>query len=220
MSVRLIQRFSPPVGAAPISQAVWAQTRAELTMTLRRGENVLVTLILPVLFLVFFAQFLRTPPAPFRRPIDFLLPGILAVAIMSAGMVSFGIATACERYYGVLRRLGPSPLPRWGLIAAKVVAVFAVELIQMVLLVVLGVLLYGWRPAGTAWAALPIVLLGTATFAGLGLLMAGTLRAEAAFGGGHGVFVGFLAHGGRLLPHRSFPWPPKAVLGSAPPAAP
>src|SRR5262245_29515454 len=106
MSAHLMRLFSPPAGAAPIGQAVAAQTRAELTLTRRRGESVLVTLILPVIFLVFFAQLLRTPPAPFLRPIDFLLPGILAVAIMSTGMVSLGIATAYERYYGVLKRLG------------------------------------------------------------------------------------------------------------------
>src|SRR5262249_606601 len=160
----------PPPGAAPLSQAIVAQTRVGLTLTLRRRGGVLVRLILPVLFLVFFEQFLRTPPAPFRRPIDFLLPGILAVAIMSAGMVSLGIATAYERYYGVLKRLGSSPLPRWGLIAAKVLSVFALELVQIALLVALAVSFYGWRPSGAAWAAPPIVLLGPATFAGLGLL--------------------------------------------------
>src|SRR5215467_8624723 len=138
MSARLMQLSSPRAGAAPISRAIAAQTRAELTMTLRRGETVLVILILPVLFLIFFAQFLRTPPAPFHQPIDFLLPGILAVAIMSTSMVSLGIATAYERYYGVLKRLGSSPLPRWGLITAKALAVFALELVQLLLLVALS----------------------------------------------------------------------------------
>src|SRR5262245_41818454 len=219
MSTHLVKLASPPAGAAPIGQAIAAQTRAELTMTLRRGENVLVTLILPVLFLVLFAQFMRTPPASFRQPIDFLLPGILAVAIMSTGMVSLGIATAYERYYGVLKRLGSSPLPRWGLIAAKVLAVFVVELVQIVLLVMLAAFLYGWRPAATAWAALAIALLGTATFAGLGLLMAGALRAEATLAGANGLYVVFLAIGGIFVPVNSFPGPLGALLSLLPPAA-
>jgi len=219
MSTYLLKMTTPPAGAAPIGQAIAAQTRAELTMTLRRGENVLVTLILPVLFLIFFAQFMRTPPAPYRQPIDFLLPGILAVAIMSTSMVSLGIATAYERYYGVLKRLGSAPLPRWGLIAAKVLAVFALELVQLMLLMALAALLYGWRPSGTTWAALPIALLGTATFAGLGLLMAGVLRAEATLAGANGLYVVFLAIGGIFVPVGSFPGLLGTLLGLLPPAA-
>lgn len=210
-----------PMGtaAAPQGRQIAAQARAELMMTLRRGESMLVTIIMPVLFLIFFASFIGTPPAPYRHTIDFLLPGILAVAIMSAGMVSLGIATAYERYYGVLKRLGSSPLPRSGLILAKVLSVVALEIVQVVLLVVIAAALYGWRAAGPAWAALPVVLLGTATFAGLGLLMAGALRAEATLAGANGLYVVFLLICGAFLPVSSFPGPLAGLLRLLPPAA-
>ncbi len=212
------RRTLRPAGAAPLSRAVASQTRAELTMTLRRGESLLVTIILPVLFLIFFGQILPVPPIA-GKPINFLLPGIVAVAIMSTGMVSLGIATAYERYYGVLKRLGASPLPRWGLIAAKLIAVLALEVIQLVLLVGIAAWVYGWRPAGSVWAAVPLALLGTAVFAGLGMLMAGALRAEATLGLANGLYVIFLAIGGVFLPTDHLPGFIRWLAQILPPAA-
>jgi ABC-2 type transport system permease protein len=187
-------------------------------MTLRRGESLLVTIIIPVLLLIFFGQILPVPSIA-GKPINFLLPGIMAVAIMSTGMVSLGIATAYERYYGVLKRLGSSPLPRWGLLAAKLAAVLALEVVQLVLLAGIAALFYGWRPAGPLWAALPIVLLGTAVFAGLGMLMAGALRAEATLALANGLYVVFLAIGGVFLPVDHLPGVIRWLAQILPPAA-
>src|SRR2546425_13089392 len=133
--------------AAPLGRQVAAQTRVELLLTLRRGESVLITLIVPVVLLVFFAS-LNIIPASTGKAVDFLLPGMLALAVMATGMVSLGIATAYERYYGVLKRLGASPLPRSGLILAKVISVLVLELIQVIVLVSVAVVFYCWRPAG------------------------------------------------------------------------
>lgn len=186
-----------PGGAAPLTKSIRAQTRAELIMTSRRGENILVTIILPVLLLVFLHGL-------FRISIDTLLAGVLAVAVMSSGMVSLGIATGYERYYGVLKRLGSSPLPRWGLLIAKIVAVLAVEVVQVALLVVLAAIFYHWRPSGSFLAVVPILLLGTVTFAGLGMLMAGALRAEATLAIANGLFLFLLLFGGVFAPLPGF----------------
>ena len=199
-------------------RAVVAQTRAELTMTARRGESVLVTLIMPVFFLLFFGS-LFVVPSVAGKPVNFLFPGVLAIAVMSTGMVSLGIATAYERYYGVLKRLGSAPLPRWALLVAKGLSVLALELVQTVLLVILAIVVYGWRPAATAWLALPVILLGTATFAGLGMLMAGALRAEATLAGANGLYVVFLAIGGVVLPVDHLPPFLQALANALPPAA-
>src|SRR5713226_7541505 len=150
--------------AAPFGRQVLAQTRVELLLTLRRGESVLITLIVPVVLLVFFTS-LNIIPASSGKAVDFLLPGMLALAVMATGMVSLGIATAYERYYGVLKRLGSSPLPRGGLILAKVISVLALELIQIIILVAVAVLIYGWHPAGSLPLAILGVALGTVTFA-------------------------------------------------------
>src|SRR5690348_10260632 len=120
--------------AASPGRQILVQTQVELLMTLRRGESVLISLIVPVLLLIFFAS-LNFVPTSNGRAVDFLLPGMLALAVMASGMVSLGIATAYERYYGVLKRLGSSPLPRSGIIISKVISVLVLELIQVVFLV-------------------------------------------------------------------------------------
>src|SRR5947207_13384556 len=123
--------------------ALVAQTRAEVLMTLRRGESLLLTLGIPVGLLVFFSLI----DLGFTKgdPVDFVAPGVLALAVMSTGMVSLGIATGFERQYGVLKRLGTTPLGRPNLLAAKTIAILAVELLQAVVLVVEAWLL-GWHP--------------------------------------------------------------------------
>ena len=117
-------------------------------------------------------------------PLDFLVPGVLALAVMSTAMVSLGIATGFERRYGVLKRLGTTPLGRSGLLTAKTLTVVAVEVIQAVIIVVAGVaarLVAGRRHRRSRASCMVI---GTVAFAGLGLLMAGTLRAEATLAAG------------------------------------
>ena len=191
-------------GAAPVTQAILAQTRAELTMALRRGESLLVTIVIPTV-LLFLAMWLHIAPGTQSSQIAFLLPGILAAAVMSTSLVSLGIATAYDRYYGSLKRLGSTPLPRWGLIAAKIVTVLAIEAAQVVLLVLIATIFFGWRPDGSLLLALLVILIGTAAFVGLGMLMAGTLRAEATLAGANGLFILFLAIGGVVLPTSHLP---------------
>lgn len=196
---------------------VLAQTRMEVTLTLRRGENVLITLIVPVLLLVFFAS-LNIVPAG-ESAIGFLLPGMLALAIISTGMVSLGIATAYERHYGVLKRLGGTPLPRWGLIAAKAISVLLIEIAQVLLLGVIAVTAYGWRPDAGAIAAVGVLLLGTAAFTGIGLAMAGGLRAEATLAGANGLYLVFLLLGDVVLPLSHLPGPLRVIARVLPPTA-
>ena len=183
----------------------------ELRLTARRGENLLVTLVIPVALLVFFASLpiLPTCAGPAgggagggSRPIDVLLPGILALAVISTSLVNLGIATAYERSYGVLKRLGGSPLPRAGLLAAKMLAVLVVELVQCALLTGIAVVAFGWTPGAGSSAAVAVgaLLLGKLTFAGLGLLMAGALRAEATLAGANGLYLVFLLLGGIVVP--------------------
>jgi ABC-2 type transport system permease protein len=187
--------------AAGPARSVAALTRMELQLTARRGENVLVTLIIPVAVLLFFAGTSIIPLAT-GPVVEFLLPGSLALAIIAASLVNLGIATAYERSYGVLKRLGGSPLPRWGLIAAKALAILVLEIVQVIVLVVAAATVLAWSP-GPGWSPWLVVLglvLGTLAFAGLGLLMAGTLRAEATLALANGLFLAFLMLGGIVLP--------------------
>jgi ABC-2 type transport system permease protein len=178
---------------------ILAQTRLELRLALRRGESVLVTLVIPPVLLLFFGL-VDLMPVPADRRAEYLVPGILALAIMSTAMVSTGIATAFERYYKVLKRLGVSPLPRIGLLAAKIAAILVVEAVQAALIVGVAVLVLGWRPAVTPVLAPLALLLGTAAFGGLGLLMAGAMRAEATLAVANGLYILLLLFGGIVFP--------------------
>ncbi len=187
--------------AAPVLRSMLAQTRMELLLTSRRGENLLVMLGIPVGMLLVFSS-LSVIPISAGTAVEFLLPGILALAVISTSMVNLGIATAYERYYGVPKRLGGSPLPRVGLVGAKMLAVLTVEVLQAILLVGIAALLLGWRPGAGASVPLAIValLLGTLAFAGLGLLMAGTLRAEGTLAGANALYLLLLVVGGVVMP--------------------
>jgi ABC-2 type transport system permease protein len=196
-----------------------AQTRAEVTMTLRRGESVLLTLGIPVGLLVFFSLVDVLPkPAGVVHAVTFLAPGILALAVMSTAMVSLGIATGFERQYGVLKRLRSTPLGRPALLAAKTASVLLLEAVQVVVLVVAALLL-GWSPHGNAGLAVLAVLLATVAFAGLGLLMAGILRAEVTLAAANGLYLVLLLLGGMIFPLSKLPGPLRAVARALPAAA-
>jgi ABC-2 type transport system permease protein len=205
--------------AAPAWRSVLALAAFELRLAARRGENLLVTLVVPVAVLLFFASVdvLAIP----GRAVDFLLPGALALGVIATSFVSLGIATAYERHYGVLKRLGGAPIPRGAVVGAKMLAVLAIELVQAALLIAIAVLALGWRPpSGVSIALLVVALgLGTAAFAGLGLAMAGRLRAEATLALANGVFLAFLLLGGVIVPLDHLPGP-LAALGALLPAAP
>jgi ABC-2 type transport system permease protein len=203
---------------SPVLRMVAAQTRVELLLALRRGESVLVTMGVPTLLLLFFGM-VAVLPTGAGRPVDFLLPGILALAIMSTAMVSLGIATAYERHYRVLKRLGGSPLPRAGLLLAKIAAVLAIELIQVALLLAVALLVFGWRPTGNPGLALLALLLGTSAFGGLGLALAGALRAEATLAAANGLYLVFLLLGGIVFPLSALPAALAGPAGLLPAAA-
>jgi len=210
-----------PARAAPLWRMFVAQTSIELRLALRRGESVLITLVVPVLLFVFFATVVPVPSPSSEAPAAAaLLPGMLALAIMSTAMVSLGIATAFERQYGVLKRLGGTPLPRPVLLAAKMASVVGIEAVQVVLLAGIA-WAFGWRPADdTALAlALAALLLGTAAFGGVGLWMAGSWRAEAALAGANGLYLVLLLLGGIFVPISQLPGPLAALAALLPSAA-
>jgi ABC-2 type transport system permease protein len=213
-------QWPPPApGAAPLPAMISAQAALETRTTLRNGEQLLLTLIIPVLLLVAFS--LDDLVKVTGRRVDFLVPGIIALAVMSTAFTSLAIATGFERRYGVLKRLGSTPLPRGGLIAAKSLTVLTIELMQVVIITVVGLIL-GWQPHGGPAALLWVVLLvlaGTAAFSGLALLLAGTLRAEATLAVANLIYLVLLGVGGVIFPLTKFPAGVRNVLTLLPSGA-
>jgi len=181
-----------------------AQLKAEIQLVLRNGEQLLLTIAIPVLLLVFFSL-VDVLPTGTPDPVDFLAPGILALAVMSTAMVSLGIGTGFERSYKVLKRLGATPLGRGRLLGAKIGSVVAVEILQFAILVPVAYAL-GWSPGSPNWvAATGGVIVGTIAFGGLGMMMAGRLRGEINLAAQNGLYLVLLLLGGMVIPFSELP---------------
>ncbi|HVV75992.1 MAG TPA: ABC transporter permease [Mycobacteriales bacterium] len=193
--------LTPGTGAAPRRHTLAAQGRMELRLILRNGEQLLLTLIIPITLLLLFS---KAPIADVPKPrVDFLMPGMLGLAVMSTAFTGQAIGTGFERRYGVLRRLSTTPLSRPALLGAKTTAIVLVETLQTAVLCAVGAAL-GWDPTGSAVPVIGLLLLGTACFSSLGLLMAGTLRAEATLAGANLLYLVQLGLGGVAFPLTDF----------------
>ncbi|MFC9459975.1 ABC transporter permease [Streptomyces sp. NPDC056983] len=206
--------YTPKPGAAPLSRMIGAQAVLETKMLLRNGEQLLLTVIIPTLLLVLFSA-VDIVDTGDGKAVDFLAPGILALAVMSTAFTGQAIATGFERRYGVLKLLASSPLPRWALMTAKTLSVLVTEVLQVILVTVIAFAL-GWSPHGNPLAVLLLLVLGTAAFSGLGLLMAGTLKAEATLAAANLVFLLLLVGGGVIVPLDKFPDAARSVLDLLP----
>ena len=215
---------APAPAAAPAWRRVLSQTGFETRAVLRNGEQLLVTIVLPVMVLVGLTRtsVVEIDTGGLSR-IDFVTPGVLALACVSTAFTSQAIATAFDRRNGVLRLLATTPLGRGGLLAGKLLGVLAVEVVQVVVVGAVALAL-GWQPAaGGILAAAGVGLLGTACFTALALLLAGTLRAEGVLALANLVLVLLVVGGGLLVPPEQLPGPlehlatflPSGALGEA-----
>ncbi len=196
--------FTPRPGAAPLHRQVLAQAAMESRLMLRNGEQLLLAVVIPVIVLIGGVQGADRLGLEFsRRPIDVFAPGVLALAVMSTAFTALAIATGFERRYGVIKRLGSSPLSRTGLLLGKVGALLLVEVLQVLVISVVALLL-GWEPHFAVLPAAVTILAGTAAFASLGLFMAGVLRAEATLAAANLVYLLLLAGGAVVVPSSAY----------------
>jgi ABC-2 type transport system permease protein len=220
------QTFTPRPGGAPLHRQVLAQASMEARLMLRNGEQLLLAVVIPVIVLVGGVKggqhlSISSSELDHHPLVDVFTPGVLALAIMSTSFTSLAIATGFERRYGVIKRLGASPLPRLGLLAGKVLALVAVELVQLFVIGGVGQLL-GWSPEPGVLGFLLAIVLGTAAFASLGLFVAGVLRAEATLAAANLIYLLLLAGGAVVLPASAYgdfgsvaQWLPSGALGEA-----
>ncbi len=209
--------FTPDPGQGALPRMLATQSSTELRLALRHGEQVLLTLLIPLVLLVGLTM-LRVVPLAEPR-INSVVPAVLALAVMSTAFTGQAIALGFDRRYGVISRLAATALPRWLLVAGRLVAVLALVVIQTVLLCAVAVAM-GWRPTvgGLVWA-LPMVLLGCAAFATLGILLGGTLRAELVLAVANLLWLLLLLGGGIVVPAAQLPGGLAAVVGYLPSGA-
>ena len=168
--------FTPDPRPNTVGRMLAAQYGLDLKLLLRNGEQLLLTMFIPITLLIGLTVL---PLGDFPEPrVAVFAPAIMALAVISTAFTGQAIAVAFDRRYGALKRLGATALPVWGIIAGKALAVVTVVFLQAILLGGIALAL-GWRPApaGLLLGA-AIIALGTATFVAMGLLLGGTLRAE------------------------------------------
>jgi ABC-2 type transport system permease protein len=196
----------------PIARATLAQAAMELKLLVRSAESLLVTLGIPLGVLVFFSL-VDVLPTGDQDPVAFLVPGVLAISVVATGLVAVAIQTAFERKYAVLKRLGGTPLTRGAFLVAKGLSVAALLLVQTILVLLVAIVGLGWRPEGGLLLAALLVLLGAMTSTALGLLLAGTLRAEATLAASNALFLVLLVVSGVTFDATALP-PPVAIFGA------
>ncbi|MGH3788932.1 MAG: ABC transporter permease [Pseudonocardiaceae bacterium] len=209
--------FTPAPGPGRLSRMLLTQARTEFVLTLRNGEQVLLTLLIPLGLLIGLTA-LTVVPLPSPR-VDNVTPRILALAVMSTAFTGQAIALGFDRRYGVLKRLAATALPRWSLVAGRMLAVLGVVLVQL-LVIGLVALALGWRPepTGLGVGAL-LILAGTGAFGALGVLLGGTLRAEVVLAVANTVWLALVVAGGIVLSVEALPGPLSAIAVTLPSGA-
>jgi ABC-2 type transport system permease protein len=205
-------RLVPAPGAAPATTRWWAQARLEWHLLMTNGEQLLLTLVIPVAVLIAVTQL-------GLADIDAATPGVMALAVLSSAFTATAIATGFERRSGVLKYLGSTPLARSGLLVGKVAATLAVIAVQLVAIAAAALVL-GWAPATPQpLGLLAAVVLGTAALGSWGFALAGLLRAEATLAVANGIFLLLMLAGGTVLPADRLPGPLEAIVSLLPSAA-
>jgi ABC-2 type transport system permease protein len=190
--------FAPAPGRAPMRTILGRQIRMELLLTARRGEAVVLAMGVPLLVMLGAGLFDVTN-LPTDDRLGYVVPGVLALTVMSTAFTGQAITTGYERSYGVLKRLGASPLTRPGLLLAKTAAVLAQIVVQVLVLALVG-LAVGWRPeAGALLPALGVTVLAAAGYSGLALLLASILKPETTTGAATLIYVVMLSVGGIMF---------------------
>ncbi len=208
--------LSPAPAPAPAARRIVRHGFIEARLLVRNGEQLLLALVIPLAILV-VGRFANVSIGG----LELLGPSVLALAVWSSGFTSIAITTAFERQYGVLERLATTPLGKPGLLAGKVLAVIMIMLGQLVILIAAALGL-GWRPAFTAIStlfAVLLVILATATFVCLALLLAGRLRAESVLGLANLIYVVLVVGGALIIPVARYPAALRPVIEALPTAA-
>ena len=190
--------FTPAPGRARLRTVVGRQIRMELRLTVRRGEALVLAMGVPLLVLL-GAGLTHATNLPSDDRLGFVVPGVLALTVLSTAFTGQAITTGYERSYGVLKRLGASPLTRPGLLAAKTTAILCLVGVQLVALALVGIVV-GWRPeVSQLLPALGITVLATAAYCGLALLLASLLKPETTTAAATLIYVLLLASGGIMF---------------------
>lgn len=164
------------------ARLVLHQARYDIRIFVRDPAASFFTLALPVIFLVLFVTIFGSQTLDSGvETTTFFVPGIVALAMVSATFVNLSISLTQQRENGVLKRVRGTPLPPWVFVAGRVITAVAVGLAMAAVLVAIGRVLYGVSVPGVPLVGFLLTLsLGAAVFSALGIAVTAAIPTEAA----------------------------------------
>jgi len=106
------------------------------------------------------------------RYIDFLIPGLLGMNLLGSGIWGVGFSVVQARQRKLLKRYMATPMRRSHYLLSFILSRLVFLIVEVVALVGFGWLLFGVAVRGSFTALAGITILGSFSFAGLGLLVA------------------------------------------------
>jgi ABC-2 type transport system permease protein len=106
------------------------------------------------------------------RYIDWLVPGILSMSLLSSALFGIGVVTVSQREKGQLRRFAVTPLPKSTFIAAQTVQRFFIVILQAIIIVIVSMLIFKVQMKGSWIALLFILTVGLLAFSAFGYALA------------------------------------------------
>jgi ABC-2 type transport system permease protein len=168
-------------GALPrVAAGTFAMAQSEMRKLRHDHLDIFTRAVQPLLWLFIFGTALRSNRSLTLGALDYrayLAPGVMAQAAMFIA-IFFGLAVIWERDVGQLQRLLATPLPRTAIVLGKAAGACVRALVQaLLLLAVLAATGIGvrWTAAGVI-GTLAMLMLGTAAFACMSMLLAAGVK--------------------------------------------
>ena len=165
---------------------ILALLRVDLRAAVRDNEQLLLTIGIPAVLLVFFSL-VDVLPTGAGEPVDFLAPSVLALAVLSMAFVRLAIGLGFDRGFGAIRRFAATPLRVSEFWLAKFAVTVVLTTGQLVLLGGIALLL-GWTPSPHALFPLTLTL-GLITFVGLAFVAAGVTEGLKALALANAIYI-------------------------------
>ncbi|MFC1475393.1 ABC transporter permease [Candidatus Zixiibacteriota bacterium] len=138
--------------------------------------------------------------------IDYLLPGLIGISVMSTCLFSIGFVLTSYREKGNLKRLQVTPLPKWVFVTSIIIQRYLIILSQAVLLLVIAIVVFGAQINGSLWEGWAFLTLGMLAFISLGFLIGARIaRAETGAGIANVIFFPMMFLSGTFFPVDNLP---------------
>lgn len=120
---------------------------------------------------------------PGGRYIDFLIPGLLGMSIMGGGLWGVGFVTVDMRIRKLLKRFLATPMKKTHFLSAVMLSRMCFLIPEVLVLIVFAAIAFGVKIYGSFIATAFLILLGSMTFSGFGLLVASRAKTIEAVSG-------------------------------------